>query len=112
MNLGIFVDMDWSDKTQLLMFLQAHEQEHHLLNEASTDQGLSAIMYPLGDIGDLKDWLKQNVQIHDQLAENKGLDAPPDLEEWDLNDPEQARDWLLDHLSDHDRLATAYNVLG
>lgn len=111
MNLGIFLDMEWSDPVQRAMFLQAHEQEHHLLNEASTDLSLTAVMYPLGDLGDEKVWLKQNAQIHNDLAVNIGLDFPPDLEEWDLSDPEQAHDWFLDHLSDHDRLATAYNVL-
>jgi hypothetical protein len=111
MNLGIFLDMLWSNEEDRQHFLMSHEQEHHLLNEASTDLGLAGVMYPLADIGNMQDWMRQHTQIHRTLAENIGLDDPPELEEWDLNDDEQFKDWNLDHLSDHDRLATAYNVL-
>ena len=108
----MFLDMVWADEKQRQVFLQAHEQEHHLLNEASTDMGLAGLMYPLGDWEhDKQGWMRNHAQIHNNLAANVSLDAPPDLEEWDLDDPDQAQNWLLDHLADHDRLATAYGVL-
>jgi hypothetical protein len=111
MNLGIFLDMLWTDESSRAHFLMAHEQEHHLLNEASTDAGLSGVMYPIGEVGSREDWMRQHAQIHNTLADNAGLDRSPDLEEWNLEDAEQFRDWQLNHLADHDRLAGAYGVL-
>ena len=110
MSLFTYEYMDWSDESQKKQFLMAHQIEHHKLADAAIDQGFAASCYPLGDLGDIKDWLRYNQQMHAQHADNLGIDAPPDLEEWDLDDPDQASEWLLAHIGDHDRLAISYGV--
>lgn len=110
MSLFTYEYMDWSNEGQRKQFLLAHQIEHHKLAQAAIDHGFAASAYPLGDIGNMKDWLRQNQQMHAQLADNLSIDAPPDLEEWDLEDAEQASEWLLAHIGDHDRLALSYGV--
>lgn len=111
MNLSAFLDMRWDDEAMRLAFLHAHDQEHHLLNEASTDQHLAGLMYPLGDIGDIEVWKEQHAYMHEQLATNIGIAAPPDLRDWDFDEEGQFEDFQQDHLADHTRLAAAYGVL-
>ena len=111
MSLQTFEFMDWKDPQQRQAFLLAHQIEHHKLTEAAIDQGFAATTFPLGDLGNVDEWLRFNAQMHQQHADNLEIDAPPDLEEWDLNDPQQVSEWLLAHIEDHDRLALAYGVV-
>ena len=111
MDLTIYSDMDWNDEAHRASFLMAHEMEHTLLATTALQQGLETQAYPIGDVGDPKDWLSDNADMHQQLAENAGLDPVSNLEDWDLNDPEQVSDFQFIHLADHVRLAAAYGVL-
>ncbi len=109
MSLFTYEYMDWEDEAQRKQFNMAHEIEHHKLAQAAIDQGFSATMYPMGDNVN-KDWMRHNQQMHAQLADNLDIDAPPDLEEWDLKDRKQASEWMLAHIGDHDRLNISYGV--
>lgn len=110
MSLFTYEYMDWNDEGQRKQFLLAHQVEHHKLAEAAIDQGFAASCFPLGDLGNIKDWLRYNQQMHVQLASNLAIDAPPDLEEWTLDDQQEASEWLLAHIGDHDRLNISYGL--
>lgn len=110
MSLATFEDADLSDPAQLQAFVMAEQLEHHLLAQAALGERLLVSVYPTSD-QNMQEFLHLNYRMHQELCDALGLEQPPELEEWDLNDPDQAQQFLQVEMADHVRLATAYGVV-
>ena len=109
MSVATFEDADLTDEAQLHALLLAEEMDHRVMMQAALGLGYTPSLYPTSP-DNLQEFLHFNQRMHQELSDLIGLGTGPDLEEWDLSDPNQAAQWLQIEIEDHNRLARAYGV--
>jgi hypothetical protein len=109
-NLSLSADVQFGDEVSWKAFLGDHWLAHEGLYQASIDAGLNLENYPLFDFDRQVEWLQRHNLIHKQLAEEWGIDPPPDLEDWDLTQEDDFNDWMQLHAQEHVRISLVAGV--
>lgn len=107
MNLAPYVDVEFEDTEAMQQFAFVHLLAHNSIAEYLADQNLSIDNFPIDNMENQEDWMFQHMQTHIVIAQRLGLDAPQDLEVYDLQDKQQFYDWHALHAGEHDRILLA-----
>lgn len=104
MNNAAYVDILWDDEASWANFLQDHGQDHETWYDTTLDAGLFVENYPILEWDESESWLDRHQRMHDEVAEEWGLEAAPDLQNWDLSDRQDFEDWVALHALEHSRI--------
>lgn len=110
MNLSPSADVMFGDEVAFKAFLKDHWLAHEGLLQASEDAGLTVENYPLADFDRQVEWLQRHNLIHQQLAQQWLISAPPDLENWDLTQEDDFYDWMQSHAQEHVRISLTVGI--
>ena len=96
-------------------FLLANSMIHDNYNTILTSNGVAASSYPIRDIGEqpdeIKDWLRTHDLMHGYLGEVVDV-RQPNLTDVQVHDDEQFYNWLKLHRDAHKSLDGFFNLLG
>ena len=107
MNIAIFGTLAFGDKQSFQQYLSMHEIEHSLIaNSVVTLTKNTVPEYPLSEMSNDKDWLMNHDQIHRSINATLGIDAPVDLQDYDLQNEQDFYEWTAQHNAEHDRLSS------
>lgn len=106
MNLAGFNDVDLKSEESRREFLDLNAITHETVFQALLGQGTVTPHYPIFTMAEVPDdWLKVHYEEHIAWSIALGLDSPPDLQDVDLKDPQQAEDWMNNHALHHNLVA-------
>lgn len=104
MQVASYVDVAFGSEAAWNSFLHAHGMDHEAWYETTLDNGFEMENYPLIEWDEREGWLERHQRVHEQVAEAWGVDGPPNLQDWDLDDETQYEFWIALHAQEHQRM--------
>lgn len=105
MNLAPLSEAEWEDPASVQEVVDLNDLTHNEIYVRMLDAGLVLNHLPMGtdfeDKETLSDWAYIHDAEHRQIASLLGIQAPPDLSEFDFQDQAQFDAWLAYHLAHH-----------
>jgi hypothetical protein len=112
MNFILFSDMKYGDEDSMRDFLFHNSLSHKAVAEKFIAGGMTALTYPLDDIGDLQDWLTTHAMVHQRELSNLGAtEVFHILDDTDWSDEHTFRNWHFMHALLHQQVDQALGIV-